>query len=66
MTGMSDARQGTCPLSRYGFAPACFLKNVVNAAQFASAAQNLALRDMEARELNLKGRLRSSTKKKRG
>jgi CDP-diacylglycerol--inositol 3-phosphatidyltransferase len=32
---------------RYGFAPAMALKSVVNLAQFGSAAENLALRDME-------------------
>ena len=34
-------------VTTYVFAPACVMKNVVNMAQFGSAAQNLAERDME-------------------
>lgn len=36
-------------VTRFGFAPACLLKNVVNIAQFCSAAQNIAKRDAAAR-----------------
>ena len=49
-------------------APACFLKNFVNIAQFLSAAQNLALRDMEARaerDAEVAKRTRSARKKVR-
>jgi CDP-diacylglycerol--inositol 3-phosphatidyltransferase len=37
-------------VTRYGFAPACLMKNIVNLCQFASAAQNLAIRDMQKRK----------------
>ena len=37
-------------MTRYGFAPACLMKNIVNLCQFASAAQNLAIRDMQKRK----------------
>ena len=37
-------------VTTYVFAPACVMKNVVNLAQFGSAAQNLAIRDMERKE----------------
>ena len=37
-------------VTRYGFAPACLMKNIVNLCQFASAAQNLAIRDTQQRK----------------
>ena len=37
-------------VTKFGFFPAAVMKNVVNLAQFGSAAQNLAIRDMERKE----------------